>query len=122
MTKRLDPRDRVVHPFTKADDKIFQSHYGVMPVKDLIPLMEYPHRIETMYSHAKLLKLSKRVPLWKEAEKRLLEKALELGMTYQLVVEASKQHRDIRNMTEASITQYLYRVRKGQAKTTGTDQ
>ena len=117
MTKRIDPADRVVQPFTKADDKIFHDRYGTMPVKDLIPLMEYPHSIDTMYSHAKLLRLSKRVPLWKDAEKRLLEKALELGMSYHVVVEASKQHGNVRNMTEAGITQYLYRVRKSEGKT-----
>ena len=117
MTKRLDPADRIVQPFTKNDDQVFFDSYGTMPVKDLIPLMEYPHSLDTMYSHAKLLKLSKRVPLWKEAEKRLLEKALELGLSYQAIVEASKQHGGVRNMTEAGITQYLYRVRKSEGKT-----
>ena len=112
MTRRIDPRDRVIQPFTKNDDRIFMDKYGTMPVKDLIPLMEYQHSLDSMYGHAQLLGVSKRVPVWKEAEKRLLEKALELGMTYQVIVEASKQCADVREMTEAGITQYLYRVRK----------
>ena len=112
MTKRKDPRDRLVQPFSKADDQVFMDSYGAIPVKDLIPLMEYPHPLSSMHGRAVKLGVAERKPLWQESEKRLLDKALELGMGYQVIVEASKQHRDVRNMTEAGITQYLYRVRK----------
>ena len=112
MTKRKDPRARVVQPFTKEDDKVFMRLYGTMPVKDLIPLMAYKHGVDSMYGHARLLGVSERKPLWKDQERRLLEKALELGMSYQVIAEASKQYGAVRDMTEAGITQYLYRVRK----------
>ena len=116
MTKRKNPRERIVQPFTEDDDQIFLDKYGTMPTKDLMPMMEYSHSLDSMYGHARLLGVNKRVSLWKEPEKRLLEKALELGMSYQQIVEASKQYGSIRNMTEAGITQYLYRVRSRSKK------
>ena len=49
MTKRKDPRDRLVQPFSKADDQVFMDSYGAIPVKDLIPLMEYPHPLSSSW-------------------------------------------------------------------------
>lgn len=116
MNRRKNPHDRKIHPFTKKDDQVFFDHYGTMPVKDIIPMMEYPHPLDSMYGHAKRLGVSERRPLWKESEKRLLEKALELGMSYKVLAEATKLQISVRDMTEAGITQYLYRVRKRQSR------